>query len=309
VLFRCATDEHLLHCKEASPPTRPEREPTPASMDSAKLGGKGQAKRKRSGSVSEGPPRSRLSKAGLHPILTTRGLGDARGVECNPPLSPLSPLLAAAAALRQGRSAASRQRREFLSFVPGRDLQQPLRLNTAPPQALLLASDPARERGALIAGYTQHQAPAAAAGPSWQLANGQAHALRVPLPAGVLLPPGSSHPAPGMLMPGALPYSMVAPGTVRSQSPGYVVPVLPAAAVPSPSFGVGVPRATPGQQFASQNTARWGQAHGQQFHPQHHQQQALLQQLLDQQQRQQGQALAQGAQVLQPAPLPIKRRR
>ncbi|KAG7673796.1 hypothetical protein Ndes2437B_g01968 [Nannochloris sp. 'desiccata'] len=45
---------------------------------------------------------------------------------------PLSPMLAAAAGLRQGRSAPSRERRRQLAYLPNQDLKEPLILNRSP---------------------------------------------------------------------------------------------------------------------------------------------------------------------------------
>jgi hypothetical protein len=45
---------------------------------------------------------------------------------------PLSPMLAAAAGLRQGRSAPSRERRRQLAYLPNQDLDEPLILNRSP---------------------------------------------------------------------------------------------------------------------------------------------------------------------------------
>jgi hypothetical protein len=46
--------------------------------------------------------------------------------------APLSPMLAAAAANRQGRSAPSRERRRQLAYLPNQDLEEPLILNRSP---------------------------------------------------------------------------------------------------------------------------------------------------------------------------------
>jgi len=46
--------------------------------------------------------------------------------------APLSPMLAAAAGLRQGRSAPSRARRRQLDYLPNQDLKEPLILNRSP---------------------------------------------------------------------------------------------------------------------------------------------------------------------------------
>ena len=91
------------------------------------------------------PPtsKSRLSRdsgaqhaqhAGIPPIQTTvRNDEHQYQYQYDPRMQPpLSPMLAAAAAVRQGRSAPNRERRRQLAYLPNQDLLEPLILNRSP---------------------------------------------------------------------------------------------------------------------------------------------------------------------------------
>jgi hypothetical protein len=126
VLFEKAFERHASRCKQVPARAMQVAEVSDkevSAMDNGREGVKS-SKRRRNAALDSGPaPRkSRLSRNGR----ASTG-GRSAGVDLNNP--PLSPVLAAAAASKQERSAGSRQRRRVLSFLPGVDLDQPLMIS------------------------------------------------------------------------------------------------------------------------------------------------------------------------------------
>lgn len=98
-----------------------------SEQDLSRDGSKG-TKRKKNTSMPP-PAKSRMA--------ATQGTGRPASIAIGPPAidlnnPPLSPVLRAAAAVRQERSIGGRQKRKYLTFVPDKELGEPLRLNASP---------------------------------------------------------------------------------------------------------------------------------------------------------------------------------
>jgi len=141
VMYRYVVQEHLLVCKQASPspptsgaaasvPSLLDSERSPSELAASKNGSSNCKGNKRKGSAPMLPPvKSRLSKSS-----TTREIGTGTTIAefafVNHP--PLSPVLAAAATFKQERSLRNRKKRKLLTFIPDKELGEPLVLNASP---------------------------------------------------------------------------------------------------------------------------------------------------------------------------------
>lgn len=139
VMYESAINEHFLICKEISPPSTINNSNSACKQTTSKDGSKAISKRKRNEGMPPPPPGRSINHRAIAAVATKpapSGADNGSSVlqthfgDYNPPLSPV---LAAAAAMKQGRSFGTRKKRKILSFVPGQDISSPLHINAASP--------------------------------------------------------------------------------------------------------------------------------------------------------------------------------